>query len=170
MSGPGAAARHFSHFFVESDGSSYEISVQGGFIHIRGTSFRDYDQHGAGQSEQLKGMELTITYESVNGQAQTADIVIDTVDDEDEAYAAGGQRWEFSIPATWPACMLSPGQEHSAHNQLPALQAFFKQNVDNGMLLETKGVGTRNTLAREQTQSYTYSVCQSGGGVNEYAV
>ena len=171
MSGPGAenpCARRFSHFFVESDGSSYEISVQGGFIHIRGTSFKDYDQDGAAHVEQLKGTELTITYESVDGQAQTADIDIDT--DEDGPYAAGGQTWQFSIPATWPACMLSPGQEHSAHNQLPALQAFFQKNVDNGMLRETAGVRSRNTLARVQIQSYTYSVCQSGGGVNEYTV
>ena len=87
MSGPG----RFSQFFVESDCSSYEISVQGGFIHIKGTSFKDYDKNGTANVEKLKGTELTITYESVDGQAQAADIEIDTVDDEDETYAAGGE-------------------------------------------------------------------------------
>jgi hypothetical protein len=68
MSGPGAenrCARHLSHFFVERDGSSYEISVEGGFIHIRGTSFKKYDEEGTGTREQLQGTELTVTYKSV---------------------------------------------------------------------------------------------------------
>ncbi len=167
MSGPGAPARHLSHFFVLGDGSSYEISVRDGFIHIRGTSFEKYQEEGVGKLEQVQNKELTITYKSVlddeaqkRGEGrkmilQTADIEMDAVDDE-----GGAQTCQFSIPATWPASMLPPdaSERQQSHNQLPALQAFFQKNVDSGILRETPGVRSRNTLAREQIHSYTYSV------------
>jgi hypothetical protein len=182
MSGPGAPARHLSHFFVKSDGSSYEISVQGGFIHISGRSFKNYEQEGAPKVERLKGTELTVTYKSVlddeaqkRGEGrkmilQTADIEMDAVDDEGEL-----QTWPFSIPATWPACMLPPdaSERQQSHNQLPALQAFFQKNVDSGRLVETLGVRSRTTLAREQIHSYTYSVrtdMKQGMPQNPYVV
>jgi hypothetical protein len=135
------------HFFVGDDGSNYEIYVQDGFIHIKGTSFED-GQHGQRTIEEIKGTELTITYEIVEGQAQEADLEMQAED------TFPSQRYEYHIPAKWPACMVSPGQEH---RQLPSLQAFFQRNVDNSMLSETS-VRSRNTIAKVQHHSYTYSL------------
>ena len=101
MSGPGAEhppARHLSQFFVLSDGSSYEISVQGGFIHISGTSFEKYEEEGVGKKEKVQGTEITVTYTSVLDAKlfkdtkerkmilQTAELAMDVVDDEGDKY------------------------------------------------------------------------------------
>ena len=156
MSGPGAEhppARHLSQFFVLSDGSSYEISVRGACIHISGTSFEKYDEEGVAKKENVQGTELDVTYTSALDQEhfkktggerkwilQTAELAMDAVDDEGEEY-----RWGCEIPATWPASMLPRGaserqQAHNqAHNQLPALQAFFQNTVASGILFETAG-------------------------------
>ena len=156
MSGPGdenPPAPRLSHFFVLSDGSSYEISVRGGFIHISGTSFEKYEEEGVGKTEKVQGTEITVAYTSVLDQKhlkdtggerkyvlQTAELAMDAVDDEGEEY-----RWGCEIPATWPASMLPRGaserqQAHNqAHNQLPALQAFFQNTVASGILFETAG-------------------------------
>ncbi len=132
-------ARPLSHFFVLSDGSSYEISVRGGFIHISGTLFEKFDEEGVGKKEQVQGTQLTVTYTSVLDQKhfkdtggerkmilQTAELAMDVVNHEGKR-----ETWPFEIPATWPACMLPRGasERQQAHNQLPALQAFFQNAV-----------------------------------------
>jgi hypothetical protein len=141
------------HFFVGEDGSNYEIYVQDGFIHIKATSFED----GERIVEEFKGTELNIAYEIVEGQAQEADLEMHSVD------TFPSQTYDINIPAMWPACMVSPGQEY---RQLPALQAFFQKNVDNRMLSETI-LQSRNTLAKVQHHLYTYAVVQNS---NHYRV
>jgi hypothetical protein len=181
MSGPGdenPPARHLSHFFVLSDGSSYEISVRGGFIHIRGTSFENYEEEGVGKIENLQSTEITVSYTSVLDAKlfkdtkerkmilQKAELEMHAVDDEGEKYT-----WSCEIPATWPASMRPPmlprgaserqdtqPSTQPAHNQPPALEAFFQNTVASGILHETAGWRTRNTLASDQIHTYTYSV------------
>ncbi len=152
MSGHGAPARHLSHFFVESDGSSYQISVQDGKIHISGKSFKNYEEEGVPKVERLQGTELTVTYTWKHNVLQTADIKMDCVDDEGALDTC-----KFSIPATWPACMLpeDASETQQSHNQLPALLSFFEENVRSGMLVETRQARMR-TL--QTIHSYTYSV------------
>ena len=163
-------APRLSYFFVLSDGSSYEISVRGGCIHISGTSFEKYDEEGVGKKENVQGTGLDVTYTSALDQEhfkktggerkwilQTAELAMDGVDDEGDKYT-----WQNEIPATWPACMLSRGasEGQQAHNQLPALQAFFQNAVASGILRETPGWRSRNTLGSDQIHTYTYSVIE----------
>ncbi len=76
------------------------------------------------------------------------------------------ETWPFEIPATLPASMPSLGAserqelQRLAHNQLPALQAFLQNTVASGILRETAGWRTRNTLASDQIHTYTYSVIE----------
>jgi len=134
-----------SHFFIEDDGSNVEIYVKNGFIHLKETSYED----GARKTEEIKGNTLNIAYVIVDGQAQEASLEMETV----ESFPS--QRCEYHIPAMWPACMLAPGQEH---RQLPALQAFFQRLVAHGALEETI-LRSRNTLAREQIITHSYTAC-----------
>ncbi len=135
------------HFFIDDDGSNHEIYVQGDFIHIKSTSFEE----GERTVEEIKGTELSIAYEMVEGQPQEADLEMEGKDREPSA------RYQYHIPATWPACMASPGEKCKEFKQLPGLQAFFKQNVDNSILSETCLL-SKNTHARVQTHIYTYKV------------
>ena len=171
---PARPSHTSSHFFVLSDGSSYEISVRGGCIHISGTSFAKYEEEGESKKEKVQGTELTVTYTSVLDQKHFKDTggerkwILQTAEIQMDVINAAGERetWPFEIPATWPACMLPRGASErqqallDAHNQLPALQAFFQHAVASGILRETPGWRSRNTLASDQIHTYTYSVIE----------